>query len=121
MAPRCMQSAAVVASLTAVSIRIAMLGSISMTWGTRSIPLRPGMRTSSSMQAIFWRCRILMASSPEPAVVTSYPCWVRNFFRAFRIGSSSSTTSTLTGPSASGARTRPRWTDKWEATGSCES
>ena len=49
MAPRCMHSAALVASFTAVSIRMATLGSSSSSCGTRSMPLTPGIRTSSSM------------------------------------------------------------------------
>src|SRR6266571_3141186 len=43
-----MQSAALVASFTAVSMRIASSGSISMACGTRSTPLVPGIRMGSS-------------------------------------------------------------------------
>src|SRR6185437_10069341 len=98
MAPRCMHSAALVASFTAVSMRIASSGSISMAWGTRSTPLVPGIRMSHSMSAMRWRRSCCRASSPVPAAYTSYCCCVRNFLRAFRIGSSSSTTRIWTGP-----------------------
>src|SRR5205814_2052885 len=69
MAPRCMHSAALVASLTAVSMRIASSGSISIAAGTRSTPLVPGMRMSHSMRAMRWRLSCCSASSPEPAAV----------------------------------------------------
>src|SRR6266516_3975009 len=98
MAPRCMHSAALVASLTAVSIRMASSGSISRAWGTRSTPLVPGMRMSHSMSDTRCRRSCWRASSPDPAAYTSNCCWARNFLRALRIGSSSSTTSTWTGP-----------------------
>ncbi len=92
MAPRCMQSAALVASFTAVSMRIASSGSISMACGTRSTPLVPGIRMSHNMSAMRCRRSCCRASSPVPAAYTSYCCCVRNFLRAFRMGSSSSTT-----------------------------
>src|SRR6266566_2346487 len=101
MAPRCMQSAALVASFTAVSMRIASSGSISMACGTRSTPLVPGIRMSHSMSAMRWRRSCCRASSPVPAAYTSYCCWTRNFLRAFRMGSSSSTTRICTGPAVS--------------------
>src|SRR6266403_1873293 len=47
MAPRCMHSAALVASFTAVSMRIASSGSISMACGTRSTPLLQGVVTGA--------------------------------------------------------------------------
>src|SRR5713226_2642369 len=47
MAPRCMHRAALVASFTAVSMRIASSGSSSMAWGTRSTPLLPGLVTGA--------------------------------------------------------------------------
>src|SRR5216117_1859592 len=93
-----MHSAALVASFTAVSIRIASSGSISMAWGTRSTPLVPGIRMSHSMSAMRWRRSCCRASSPVPAAYTSYCCCTRNFLRAFRMGSSSSTTRIWTGP-----------------------
>src|SRR5882762_5631670 len=98
MAPRCMHRAALVASFTAVSMRIASSGSISMACGTRSTPLVPGIRMSHSMSAMRWRRSCCRASSPVPAAYTSYCCCMRNFLRAFRIGSSSSTTRIWTGP-----------------------
>src|SRR5439155_9273690 len=101
MAPRCMHSAALVASFTAVSMRIASSGSISMACGTRSTPLVPGIRMSHSMSAMRWRRSCCSASSPVPAAYTSYCCCVRNFLRAFRMGSSSSTTRIWTGPAMS--------------------
>src|SRR5713226_213047 len=101
MAPRCMHSAALVASFTAVSMRIASSGSISRASGTRSTPLVPGMRMSHNISAMRWRLSCCKASSPEPAAYTSNCCWVRNFLRAFRIGSSSSTTRIWTGPAMS--------------------
>src|SRR5881396_1827144 len=101
MAPRCMHSAALVASFTAVSMRIASSGSISMACGTRSTPLVPGMRMSHSMSAMRWRRSCCRASSPVPAAYTSYCCCMRNFLRAFRMGSSSSTTRIWTGPATS--------------------
>src|SRR6059058_1697585 len=93
-----MHRAALVASFTAVSIRMASSGSISSAWGTRSTPLVPGMRMSHSMSDTRWRRSCCRASSPDPAAYTSNCCWARNFLRALRIGSSSSTTSTWTGP-----------------------
>ena len=54
-----MQSAADVASFTAVSIRIAAAGSSSRIRGTRSMPLVPGRFTSSRMPVIFCRRRIV--------------------------------------------------------------
>src|SRR6266568_826825 len=101
MAPRCMHSAALVASFTAVSMRIASSGSISMACGTRSTPLVPGIRMSHSMRAMRWRLSCCRASSPVPAAYTSYCCCVRNFLRALRMGSSSSTTRICTGPAMS--------------------
>src|SRR6266851_4617530 len=99
-----MHRAALVASLTAVSIRMASSGSTSRAWGTRSTPLVPGMRMSHSISATLWRWSCCSASSPDPAVYTSNCCWARNFFRALRMGSSSSTTSTETGPEVSTTR-----------------
>src|SRR5437867_649445 len=101
MAPRCMHNAALVASFTAVSMRIASSGSISMACGTRSTPLVPGIRMSHSISAMRWRRSCCRASSPVPATYTSYCCCVRNFLRAFRMGSSSSTTRIWTGPAIS--------------------
>src|SRR5712691_5461936 len=101
MAPRCMHRAALVASFTAVSMRIASSGSSSMACGTRSTPLVPGIRMSHSISAMRCRRSCCKASSPEPAAYTSYCCCVRNFLRAFRIGSSSSTTRIWTGPAMS--------------------
>src|SRR5881296_3247820 len=101
MAPRCMHRAALVASFTAVSMRIASSGSISMACGTRSTPLVPGIRMSHSISAMRWRRSCCRASSPVPATYTSYCCCVRNFLRAFRMGSSSSTTRICTGPAMS--------------------
>src|SRR5213595_603350 len=98
MAPRCMHRAALVASFTAVSMRIASSGSISMACGTRSTPLVPGIRMSHNMSAMRCRRSCCRASSPVPAAYTSYCCCVRNFLRAFRMGSSSSTTRIWTGP-----------------------
>src|SRR6266513_1500849 len=98
MAPRCMHSAALVASFTAVSMRIASSGSISIACGTRSTPLVPGIRMSHSMSAMRWRRSCCRASSPVLAAYTSYCCCERNFLRAFRMGSSSSTTRIWTGP-----------------------
>src|SRR2546427_1784808 len=99
-----MQSAALVASFTAVSMRIASSGSISIACGTRSTPLVPGIRMSHSMSAMRWRRSCCRASSPVPAAYTSYCCCVRNFLRAFRMGSSSSTTRIWTGPVTSATR-----------------
>src|SRR2546426_3578541 len=96
-----MHSAALVASFTAVSMRIASSGSISIACGTRSTPLVPGIRMSHSMSAMRWRRSCCRASSPVPAAYTSYCCCVRNFLRAFRMGSSSSTTRICTGPAVS--------------------
>src|SRR2546422_727833 len=87
-----MHSAALVASLTAVSMRMASSGSISSAWGTRSTPLVPGMRMSESMSATLCRRSCCSASSAEPAVYTSNCCCLRNLRSAFRIGASSSTT-----------------------------
>src|SRR5256885_5949790 len=101
MAPRCMHSAALVASLTAVSMRIASWGAASSAAGTRSTPLVPGMRMSHSMSAMRWRLSCCSASSPVPAAYTSNCCCCRNFLRAFRMGSSSSTTRIWTGPAMS--------------------
>src|SRR5256885_6126837 len=98
MAPRCMHSAALVASFTAVSMRIASSGSISIACGTRSTPLVPGIRMSHSMSAMRWRRSCCRASSPVLAAYTSYCCCERNFLRACRMGSSSSTTRIWTGP-----------------------
>src|SRR2546428_694270 len=104
MAPRCMHRAALVASLIAVSMRMARSGSISNARGTRSTPLVPGMRMSHSINATLWRLSCCNASSPEAAAYTSNCCWARNFFRALRMGSSSSTTRTETGPELSTKR-----------------
>src|SRR3977135_4532931 len=101
MAHRCMHRAWLVASFTAVSMRIASSGSISIACGTRSTPLVPGIRMSHSMSAMRCRLSCCKASSPLPAAYTSYCCCVRNFLRAFRIGSSSSTTRIWTGPAMS--------------------
>src|SRR2546430_5630843 len=98
MAPRCMQSAALVASFTAVSMRIASSGSIAMACGTRSTTLVQGIRMSHNMSATRCRRSCCRASSPVPAAYTAYCCCVRNFLRAFRMGSSSSTTRIWTGP-----------------------
>src|SRR3989442_776015 len=98
MAPRCMHNAALVASFTAVSMRIASSGSTSIACGTRSTPLVPGIRMSHSMSAMRWRRSCCRASSPVLAAYTSYCCCVRNFLRALRMGSSSSTTRIWTGP-----------------------
>src|SRR6266480_147632 len=98
MAPRCMHNAALVASFTAVSMRIASSGSTSIACGTRSTPLVPGIRMSHSMSAMRWRRSCCRASSPLLAAYTSYCCCVRNFLRALRMGSSSSTTRIWTGP-----------------------
>src|SRR6266480_6850213 len=89
MAPRCMHNAALVASFTAVSMRIA---------SSRSTSLVPGIRMSHSMSAMRWRRSCCRASSPLLAAYTSYCCCVRNFLRALRMGSSSSTTRIWTGP-----------------------
>src|ERR1041385_5528551 len=94
MAPRCIHRAALVASLTAVSMRIARSGSISSASGTRSTPLVPGMRMSHSINAILWRRSSLSASSPDAAAYVSKRSFARNFLSALRIGSSSSTTNT---------------------------
>src|SRR5437763_7823779 len=101
MAPRCMHSAALVASLTAVSMRIATSGSPSRAAGTRSTSLVPGRRMSQSMSAMRWRLSCSSASSPVRAAYTSNCCCCRNFLRAFRMGSSSSTTRIWTGPAMS--------------------
>src|SRR5437867_636914 len=101
MAPRCMQRAALVASFTAVSIRMASSGSISRACGTRSTPLVPGIRMSHSIKATRWRRSACKASSPDPAAYTSNCCCARNFLSAFRMGSSSSTTRIWTGPARS--------------------
>src|SRR5438876_2178706 len=98
MAPRCMHSAAVVASFTAVSIRMARSGWVSRACGTRSTPLVPGMRMSHSMRAIRWRRSCCSASSPEPAAYTSNCCCVKYCLSALRTGSSSSTTRTWRRP-----------------------
>src|SRR6266496_4182256 len=87
-----MQRAALVASLTSVSIRMARSGSISMACGTRSTPLVPGMRISESINVTLCKRSCCSASSAEPAAYTSNCCCFRYFRSAFRIGSSSSTT-----------------------------
>src|SRR5207247_3244086 len=102
-----MHRAALVASFTAVSIRMASSGSISSAWGTRSTPLVPGMRMSHSMSDTRCRRSCCKASSPDPAAYTSNCCWARNFLRALRIGSSSSTTRTCTGPPPAFSATIP--------------
>src|SRR5438105_3205313 len=102
-----MHRAGLVASLTAVSIRMASSGSISRAWGTRSRPLVPGMRMSHSMSDTRCRRSCCRASSPDPAAYTSNCCWARNFLRALRIGSSSSTTRTWTGPPPAFSATIP--------------
>src|SRR6266853_2956919 len=94
MAPRCIHRAALVASFTAVSMRIARSGSISRAWGTSSTPLVPGMRMSHNINATLWRRSWSSASSPDPAAYVSNCCCVKNFLSALRIGSSSSTTNT---------------------------
>src|SRR6184192_4329007 len=104
---RALHSAALVASLTAVSMRIASSGSTSSAAGTRSTPLVPGMRMSHSMSAMRWRLSCCSASSPEPAAYTSNCCCCRNFLRAFRMGSSSSTTRIWTGPAMSATLVLP--------------
>src|SRR5438876_2188809 len=106
MAPRCMHNAALVASFTAVNMRIASSGSTSSAWGTRSTPLVPGMRMSHSINDTRCRRSCCKASSPEPAAYTSNCCCARNFLRAFRIGSSSSTTRIWTGPTPVMSATR---------------
>src|SRR5256885_5798727 len=56
-----MQSAALVASLTAVSIRMARSGSISSAWGTRSTPLvRSEEHTSELQSPCNLVCRLLL-------------------------------------------------------------
>src|SRR2546429_7737364 len=65
------------------------------------------MRMSHSMSDTRWRRSCARASSPDPAAYTSSCCWARNFLRALRIGSSSSTTRTWTDPPTAFSATIP--------------